>query len=213
MSIQRRPELDNAREKLFGSLYGPRNKRVVVLGAFDTWPYMDYICRQLARMGRVAITSVWKYRLGRGETIKLEKNGPEKNEPMIPFLESIIQACDETVIAYSVSAGHNIETHWCAGKKKKTLGIAFVRRIEPEGKCDSLKVFRRRGYSLCTGNETAWECAQKTACPFKEQGISKNVIEYYMPANSLPLMRLVAIDNIEKIQDLLKRWQDERLVR
>ena len=113
------------------------------------------------------------------------------------------------VIIYSVPAGHYIETDWCYRNHINTLGIAFVRKIKDA--CFDLAVFDEFGYSLCKGTKTAFDCIRSGSCPFKEQGISKNVIEYYLRAHA-PNMFLTAVENIEVILPLLKLWLQKRLL-
>jgi len=205
--------LSDFKNAIYDTYYGTRDQRVAVLGAFDTWPYIDHVCRQLAEMQLTAITSRYVYKKDPDRGIVTEPHDPEENERMIPFLHSFIERCDRAVVIYSVPAGHYIETYWCQEQKKNTLGIALVRSITLKKRCASLKVFAKQGYSICRGNGTAWDCINKGACPFKEQGMAKNVIEYYLPTKKTPYMHLTALDNLGNAHTLLCRWCDEALLR
>lgn len=200
---KRRTNLKDFMGSLYDRLYGI--KRVAVLGAFDTWPCIDYVSRQLAKMGYTALTSRCVYKSTR-KGVKVKENKPQRNETMINFLYRFIMACKKAVILYSVPAGHYIETHWCQHQKVDTLGIALVRQTGTRKDCKSLRVVKKHDYSICRSNDNAWDCIRKKNCPFKEQGIAKNVIEYYLPAKNTPLMHLTAVDDLESVSNLLGKW-------
>lgn len=208
MGSKQKTRLKDVYKKLHDKIYSP--KRVAVLGAFDTWPCIDYVSRHLAKMGYTAVTSRCQY-VRDGKEVKVREQKPQKNETMIDFLYRFIISCKKAVVLYSVPAGHYIETHWCQAGKVDTLGIALVRQISTSKDCGSLKTAKRNHYSICRSNGDAWGCIKKGNCPFKEQGIAKNVIEYYLPFKKTPLMRLVALDNLDNVPDLLKKWLNHNI--
>lgn len=194
-------------------VYGTKSQRIAVLGAFDTWPYMDFVSRRVAKMGYIAVTSRYIYRFDRPRKFAREKiiridNTPDPGEFMIDFLQKLVLDCSHATILYSVSAGHFIETDWCYRHHINTLGIALVRRIGKSisaQQCSDLKVFPGRGYSLCKSTQTGFDCIKSGSCPFKEQGISKNVIEYFLRAPPSEMV-LAAAENIDVISNLIGRW-------
>lgn len=168
--------------------------RVAILGSFDTWSYMDFISRIVAKDNWLAYTSKYNYFLDPSTgDISRTVYGAQPGQLMIDFLrDDLIKKSDKAIVIYSVSAGHYNEVHWCADQNKKTLGIAFVRDIRegdpPGGKnphCDCLRVDPSSGdFSACRGGDlvtpwTAWDCINAKACPFKKQGISLNQVEYF----------------------------------
>ena len=208
-------EIREALSKAEEEVYGPKDKRVAVLGAFDTWPYMDFISRHLARMGYIAVTSRYIYRLASKRKIARIENEPEPDEFMVDFLwNKVIFKSQRAIIAYSVSGGHYIETDWCYHNHIETLGIALVRKIGDvlsSNQCPDLIVHRKPEFSLCKGSQTAFECIKRSACPFKEQGISKNVIEYFLKAGT-PKMVMVAVENMTTLPTLIKKWLNSSLI-
>lgn len=195
-------------------VYGHRSRRVAILGAFDTWPYMDFISRRLAEMHYVALTSRYIYQFDKpnNKVIRID-NTPDPDEFMVDFLQRIILQCPRAIIVYSVPAGHFIETDWCYRNHIDTLGVALVRKIGETvfaEQCSDLSVFEEFGYSLCRGTQTAFDCIKSGSCPFKEQGISKNVIEYFLRAGPSNMV-LTAVENIDVIPTLLKDWLQRSL--
>jgi len=202
-------DIKGALQRVEKNLYGTRDKRIAVLGAFDTWPYMDFVSRRLARMGYLAVTSRYLYKYDqRNRKIIRVDNSPDPDEFMVDFLQRMIMKCPRAIIIYSVSGGHFIETDWCYRNHINTLGIALVRKVDetkPSEQCPDLKVSSRIEYSLCRGSKTAFECIGSGACPFKDQGISKNVIEYFLRAGPSNMV-LVAVENIDRIPALVRKW-------
>lgn len=182
---------------------GTKEQRVAVLGAFDTWPYMDFVSRLLAEYNYVAVTSRWMYRkIGKNLLRFNIQEHPDygSNDFLSALLDQVIVSCKYAVINFSVSAAHFIETDWCYHKGKRALGIAYVRSaFNPfESGCDCLSTRETPvgEYSECTASteRTAWECIRESGfCPFIEQGISKNVLEYFFRSNQ---MKIVAVENI-----------------
>ena len=196
-------------------VYGAKDKRIAVLGAFDTWPYMDFISRRLAKMGYIAVTSryIYKYDPQRKKVIRID-NTPEPDEFMVDFLQNkVILKCPRAIIVYSVSGGHFIETDWCYRNRINTLGIALVRKIGEavsSSQCSDLKVFVKSGFSMCKSSQTAFDCIESESCPFKEQGVSKNVIEYFLKAGSTSMI-LAAVEDIDVISLLVRKWLQNKL--
>lgn len=218
MHILKRTETRIVKEKISkveDIVYGRKSRRVAVLGAFDTWPYMDFISRHLTKMHYVAITSRYIYRFDKAnnKTIRID-NTPEPDEFMVDFLHKIILMSPRAVVIYSVPAGHFIETDWCYRNRMNTLGLALVRKIGEKmsrEQCSDLIVFEEFGYSLCKSTKTAFDCIESGSCPFKEQGISKNVIEYFLRARPSHMV-LTAVENINVIPTLLKKWLQRSLL-
>lgn len=198
--------------KYLYSKYKSKSKNsqlVSVFGAFETWPYMGYICRLVAERGHVAISSRFVYPPGEAP----EKLEHEKMLPMREFLQALTTSCNKAIVIFSVSAAHFVETEWlycrCLEETDKenalkVLGIAFVRQINPtkpkERNCKHNQI--TGVYSICTGERNAWKCMEeKGFCPFIRQDISKNIIEYF--CKSKKLMTLTAIENIEEVPNVL----------
>jgi hypothetical protein len=202
-------KIQEALSKAEEQVFGIKDKRVAVLGAFDTWPYMDFISRRLAKMNHTAVTSRYIYRLDKQKKIVRIDNTPDPDEFMVDFLQDkVIFKCPKAIIVYSVSGGHFIETDWCYRNHMNTLGIALVRNIGKTlsaKQCSYLKVRSESEFSLCKGSGTAWDCIESSPCPFKEQGISKNVIEYYLRAGPSKMI-LASVENIDNMPTLIKEW-------
>lgn len=188
-------------------------ERVAVLGAFDTWSYMDYISRLLANNNYVAATSRYLYRKISGRIMRMRTQEHPGFAPQYHFLgallDQIISDCASAVINFSVSAAHFVETDWCYKKSKKTLGIAYVRAISGLEKksCENLDTIETKNgfYSTCRiapGEvRTVWDCLKSSDyCPFISQEISKNVIEYFFRGRD---MEIVAIEDIRVLPSLL----------
>ena len=221
MTILETPAIDSeveevAKQKirtLAQTFLGDFVERVAVLGAFDTWPYIDHISRKLALNNHVAVTSRYLYRLINGKVLRMRTQEHPGFAPQFHFmgalLDQIISDCSAVIINFSVSAGHFIEIDWCYKKSKKTLGVAYVRATSglEQGSCENLRVIETDDgfYSMCqidsADGHTVWECMKKTSyCPFISQDISKNVIEYFFRGRD---MEMVAIENIEVLSSIL----------
>jgi len=194
---------------------------VAVLGSFDTWSYLDYLSRIVAREGYVARTSRFEYALDVA-TNQVERTDfhAAPGENMIHFLrDTVIAKSEKAIIAYSVSAGHYNEVDWCASLMKPSLAIAFVRDVEPRlrgNHCSELMVASNKSHSSCGGgirfpDWTAWHCIQASPCPFKEQGISKNQLEYFHQNNRF--MHLFAVEEIANSDPLVQAFLGGTLMR
>lgn len=181
-----------------------RKVRVAVLGAFDTWPYMNYVAERVASTGAIAHTIRFTYLLGPAGRIGRYPYRPDEFFPMNAELEDLITLCKKAIVIYSVPAGHYNEAHWCAHKRKPTLGLALVRGIRVTDvdekavpNCKNLHVSPKGLYSQCCppGRWTGWRCIRSATCPFKKQGISLNQLDYYV-TRRYP-MRLFAIERIQ----------------
>lgn len=200
--------LETIRNKL-QELYGPRDKRVVVLGSFDTWPCMDFVCRRLAEMGYTAFTSLFTYKLYKLPDGSLRIDRAPNNLPhdmgisLVGFLRLILAETDKAIVLYSVCGAHYIETEWLSQGLWDVLGIALVRDIGKDTDC--LKIIPQLECSVCTGEPPIWDCLPKAcSCPFEKQEISKDVIERFLLSRQR--MRLVAIQNLDAIKNLLAVW-------
>jgi hypothetical protein len=211
---QRSTDLDEIAENiklkaqaLQNQAYGEQHSWIGVLGAFDTWPYMDYISMTLADMGYTVFTSRGKYRkIGR---VLFQESAPNPKKLMGNFLREMISSCISSIVVYSVSAGHYIETDLCWRLRKKTLGVAFVRDIMPFRHCEYLRSDPTHTYSLCKKSYgTSWNCIASGDCPFKKQGISLNVIEYYIRSW---LMKLVSVSSIFEVRHVLEDWVTNKI--
>jgi len=193
--------------------YGDFDERVAVLGAFDTWPYMDYVCRVLANYNYVAVTSKYLYRKINDKVLRIrtqEHPGfASKQHFMGALLDQIISNCASAIVNFSVSAAHFIEIDWCHRKSKKTLGITYARAVSglEKGSCKNLKIFEtdRGCYSVCKispgETRTVWDCMKSPKyCPFIQQDISKNVIEYFFRGRDV---EIVAVENIDVLPSIL----------
>ena len=210
-------EIDDAAKltmrKIAQTFLGDFDENVAVLGAFDTWPYIDYVSRILANNNYVAVTSRYLYRKINGQVMRirtLEHPGfAGQYYFMGALLDQIISSCASAIVNFSVSAAHFIEIDWCQRKTKKTLGITYARSISgcEKGSCENLRTVEtdRGFYSICDiGPEetrTAWDCMKSAAyCPFIRQDISKNVIEYFFRGKD---MENVAVEDIGVLPILL----------
>ncbi len=187
--------------------------RVAVLGAFDTWPYMDYISRLIASNNYVAVTSKYLYRKVNGKVLRMRTQEHQGFAPQFHFmgalLDQIISDCSSAIISFSVSAAHFIEIDWCYKKSKKTLGVAYVRAASglEKGSCENLTTAdtNQGAYSFCNidskNTRTAWDCMKENVyCPFISQDISKNVIEYFFRGKD---MEIVAVENISILPSVI----------
>ena len=185
---------------------GDFDEKVAVLGAFDTWPYMDYVCRILANNNYVAVTSRYVYRKINDRIMRLRTQEHLGFAGQYHFmgilLDQIISSCASAIVNFSVSAAHFIEIDWCHRKSKRTLGITYARAISglEKGSCENLQIVEtdRGSYSICkigTGEaRTVWDCMKSaTYCPFIRQDISKNVIEYFFRGKG---MESVALEDV-----------------
>ncbi len=190
---------------------GDKEKWVTVLGAFDTWPYMDYACTVLARLGLTAFTSRYNYRMI-DSTIMCEDAAPDPGMRMGDFLYSMIAKSPRSVVVYSVSAGHYVETDWCYKQDKQTLGLVFVRDTVPPGEhCRDLLPDFRGNFAVCNcKGEPSWNCIAKKQCPFKKQGISYNIIEYFLEPNR---MSLAAVSRMADVDNVVRSWLNGELAK
>jgi hypothetical protein len=219
-------------ENLYPKTIGPKSNRIAVLGSFDTWSYMHKICTDLVQLGCVAITSRYIYknntnpkydyfRVERDHTDSIEflkdisNNEEKKYIDMNTFLkEKVIDICDRAIIIYSLPAAHYNEADWCKDKaiesNFKTLGIAFVRKINDDNYCKDCLVDYNLDVSYCKGESTAWDCINKSDCPFKNQGIAKNQLEYFLKYKDN--MTIVAIEKIDKTKPVIKKFLNNELI-
>ena len=198
--------------------YGPGDEfRVAVLGAFDTWPYMDLICRILSKKGYISITSRYVYHKFRNTIIRFPttniKQYASEQYQMKRLLKKIIQNCLLTIINYSVSAAHYIETDWCSEQENlKMIGIAYVRNTFKANNCEYLMIKTlpqsKSYYSICEVkvrelNWKAWDCINVDKfCPFIQQDISKNILEYYFTNSENS--KLICVENLEDLSNILE---------
>ena len=205
-------EVASQKLAVIGSFFsGSPATKIAVLGAFDTWPYMDFIATLLAESNYIAVTSRWLYRKSGNKVLRFdikEHSDYASKGFMSTLLDQIITGCEHAIINFSVSAAHFIEADWCFQKSKKTLGIAYVRSaIEPfESPCThlSLKTTPMGMYSECTAKSerTAWHCIREHGfCPFNRQNISKNVVEYFFRSQQ---MKLIAVENLKILPYILE---------
>jgi len=190
---------------------------VAVLGSFDTWPYMDYLCRVVASHGCIARTSRFHYARKNNGQIGRSVFEPADKEGMNDFLRNrVIAQSVKAVIAFSTPAAHYNEVQWCAELRKPTLGIAFVRDVAEASQdehCSKLLVLQRpsaKTHSACGGGIaskwTGWRCIKAKPCPFKAQNIAKNILEYFQHNSSF--MYLFAVDQIRNSDRLVKSFLD-----
>lgn len=184
---------------------GSREKRVAILGAFDTWVLMHNVASILAKKGYVAITSRFIYtKNDHNDGYERYDNYPDDpNQTMTDFLQKyVIKPCPKAIILFSVPAAHYNEVEWCSKLKIDTLGIAFVREIYKEEMCPDCVVNHQLDYSYCIGEEHAWTCISKPNCPFKKQEIAKNILEYFSSNENINLIALEKLEKIDKIVEL-----------
>lgn len=189
--------------------YVQRGKKViVVLGSFDTWSYMDFVCRELAKMGHYVVTSVRRYCLQNGEIKRWDRDTDFMEVRMRESLRYMIfKEAHEAVIIYSVPGAQYLETEWCSERIKdehdfKCYGITYVRKYNDSENCSYLQHFQELACTKCTAqpDHTAWQCIDtKTFCPFKKQEIAKNVIEYFFDSG----MELFALERMDTTAQLL----------
>lgn len=137
---------------------GPYEKRVAVLGAFDTWVLMHNVAAILATAGYTAVTSRYNYVENEfNNSYSRYENKPDTpNQSMTNFLqENVINCCSRAIILFSVPAAHYNEVEWCSKLGKKTLGIALVREIYKEDMCPECVVNYQYSYAYCIGKDNA----------------------------------------------------------
>lgn len=204
-------------EDAYSEALGPNNRRVAVLGAFDTWSYMHKICTDLAFLGYTAITSRYIYKKSEKTSSGYYRTSRIiSDKDMNTFLqEDVIGISYRAIIIYSVPAAHYNEAEWCDKESKKrdfkTFGICFVRDILKDNYCKSCVVNELLGYSYCQGEGNAWDCINKPDCPFKGQGIAKNQIEYFL--NNRDDMILIGVEKIEKTRDIIDLFLKDEFVK
>lgn len=200
--------------------YGDFEERVAVLGAFDTWPYIDFISRVVAENNHVAVTSRYIYKKFGQKVLRFSTQEmpsiASQRFFMSRLLDQIITNSSYAIINFSVSAAHFIETDWCFQKSVKTLGIAYVRSpYNPLGTtCEYLEPVETPSgsYTVCKVTpdmgRTAWDCIKSSeSCPFIEQGISKNVVEYFFRSS---FMEIVAVENMNVLPFIIKEKMPSR---
>lgn len=201
--IKRADELSDKYSEFMKEKYECRGKKIIaVLGTFDTWSYMDYVCRELVKQGHYVVTSIRRYCIENGNIQFAERGDPFKKIRMRESLRYMIfHEVHVAIIIYSVPGAQYIETEWCSeriarDKKFKCYGITFVRKFEDEKSCSDLEQFNNLDCTECTAgsDHTAWKCIKiEGFCPFKRQEVAKNVIEYFFSRR----MRLFALERIE----------------
>jgi hypothetical protein len=196
---------------------GKEKGNVAVLGAFDTWSYMHEVCVEVAKLGYAAITSRYIYVKSSDTKSKYFRTArDEVQKTMNDFLkQDVIGISNKALIIYSVPAAHYNEADWCYQKIKedsnfKTLGICFVRDIYKKEQCRSCVINDELNYAYCEGEGSAWGCINKPDCPFKNQGIAKNQIEYFLANKSN--MFLIAVEKIDKIRDILNTFLEDKFI-
>lgn len=188
---------------------GPYEKRVAVLGAFDTWALMHKIAVSLAKKERTAVTSRYYYYPDDNLDYVREPNYPENpKQTMNDFLKyNVINDCSKAIIVYSVPAAHYNEAEWCEKFRKETLGIAFVRNLYDNNFCPDCVVDHKYEYAYCCSEDTGWECISKPDCPFKKQEIAKSQLEYY----TTEYMTLIAVEKLEKVDNIIDLFINKSL--
>jgi len=205
-------------------LLGNQERCVAVFGAFDTWPYIHKICVDIALQDYTAITSRYIYRKGDGGNdgpdsgyVRVKRDHKYDGVKMNEFLqENVIKPSKLAVIVYSVPASHYAETVCCNSLGIRTLGIAFVRSIHDKNYCEDCILNGAAGFSYCGGFGNAGDCIDRKACPFKEQGISKNQLEYFLTSKEEKptpekKMFLIAVEKLEKTPQIISDFLENRL--
>lgn len=188
--------------------YGPFENRVAVLGSFDTWSYMDFVCRRLAGIQHTVFTSRYIYishRLPNGEAkiYRMPSVRPVDMEmSLVQYLRMMLDMVPRAVVIYSVCGAHYIETDWLSEGGWDVLGLTFVRNIGMQKSC--LALLSELGCSVCDGEAPIWGCLEKHWCPFQRQEISKDVIERYLLHKQR--MVLVAIESLDNLNGVLEAW-------
>jgi len=184
-------------------------KVIAVLGSFDTWSYMEYTCRQISRLGHYVPTSIREYFVDDKGIVKWkERDDVFKSILMRESMRFMIfDEAHEVIIIYSVPGAHYIETDWCFQRLDRDsgfqcYGITLVRKIRTRDNCPFLERSNTLDVSKCaaSSSRTAWECVgEEKFCPFKEQGIAKNVIEYFFGKRR---MKLFAVERLDVLSQL-----------
>lgn len=182
--------------------------RVAVLGSFDTWPYVDHVCRQIVKLLNVmAVTSRGVYSIpsGTSEVVKQKLRFNSSKLSLNEVLTRMIFEADAAVIVYSNNAGNIIETDWCK-EKKPTVGIAMVRSIRA-GDCPSLIPGKKSStYTVCKrpGNSAlkgAWRCIN-FSCPFSAQDMTKMTLDCFADP-AWGKAKLCAVETVEAIDEVI----------
>jgi predicted metal-binding transcription factor (methanogenesis marker protein 9) len=196
---------------LFEEFLGEKKNRVAVLGAFDVWPFMHKICMDVIQCGFAAVTSRYIYRPSTDTNsgyyrTKRDHDGMEMNR----FLrEKVIGYCDSAIIVYSSPGANYNEAEWCNSLGVRTLGINFTRDIHGESYCEDCIVAEGSDFSYCCGEGDAWTCASKKPCPFKDQGIGKSQLDYFLMKNAN--MSLISVEKLEKTTDIVNDFLQNKL--
>ena len=196
---------------LFEKFLGVKKNRVAVLGAFEAWPIMHKICMDVVHCGFAAVTSRYIYRPSSDTDsgyyrTKRDHDGMEMNR----FLrEKVIGYCDLAIIVYSSPGTNYNEAEWCKNQGVRTLGINFTRAIQGESYCEDCIVAEGAGFSYCCGEGDAWACASKKTCPFKDQGVGKSQLDYFLMKNAK--MTLISTEKLEKTTDIVNDFLQNKL--
>jgi adenylate cyclase class IV len=65
------------------------------------------------------------------------------------------------------------------------------------------------GFSYCCGEGDAWTCTLKKPCPFKDQGIGRSQLDYFLMKN--PNMSLISMEKLEKTTDIVNDFLQNKL--
>jgi hypothetical protein len=197
-------------EDLFKKFLGDKKNRVAVLGSFEAWPFMHKICMDVVQCEYAAVTSRYIYRPSTDTSsgyyrAKRDHDNMEMNQ----FLrEKVIGICDSAIIVYSAPGTNYNEAEWCNSLGVRTLGINFTRTIQGESYCEDCIVDEGAGFSYCCGEGDAWTCASKKPCPFKNQGISKSQLDYFLRNKN---MSLISTEKLEKTTDIVNDFLQDKL--
>ncbi len=146
---------------------------VSVLGAFDTWPLMDYVAKKMAVKSNnfLVLTSRYNYFHENGKTIQIIKQHESfKNSPMRDSLKNMILHSNKVVIIYTISAAHYVESDWCfelcRNKKDfKVYGLTFVRNIQIEKDTKPIRKFTDPEIQMEYDRLTKTQMEEKKNCP------------------------------------------------
>lgn len=196
---------------LFERSLDDKEKRVAVLGSLITWPYIHKICVDIVS-GFVAVTNGYIYKPSEDPDsgyyrVKYDNEGKSKED----FVkEKIINRCNSAIIIYPIPGKNAKFAEWCSNANIRTLGLTFVKNIFDDGFCKECILDESESLTYCSYQGKSTYCVPSgDACPFKEQSISSNDLEYFFRSNGKMIM--IAIEKLEKTQYIVDDFLNEQL--
>jgi len=201
---------DEQRDKQLEKIGNKKENRVAVLGSSEAWPLIHKICLDVVNSGFTAVTSRYRYDTAMNNShyrrVKQNHDGLKINEFLI---QKVIKSCSSAIIVYTPPSTSYNEAEWCNKHNIPTLGINFTRTIHRENYCGDCIVDEGAGFSYCCGEGNTETCATKKPCPFKDSGISKSQLDYFLSKNKK--MNLISVEKLNKTAKIIDAFARKKL--